>query len=113
MSNLSPLWQFGISDFSTSEPLKNGELIVANGLDFIEPGLAKVAAMSEEDFLTAAARLNAADVPVLSANWFLPSAFYNSPSVGLLILELKPSFLEAPAHVPFHPDGLKQKPTNK
>ncbi|MDB4739625.1 hypothetical protein OAF91_04465, partial [Akkermansiaceae bacterium] len=72
MSDLSPLWQFGISDFSTSEPLKNGELIIANGLDFIEPGLAKVAAMPEEDFLTAAARLNAADVPVLSANWFLP-----------------------------------------
>ena len=72
MSDLSPLWQFGISDFSTSEPLKNGELIIANGLDFIEPGLAKVAAMSEEDFLTAAARLNSADVPVLSANWFLP-----------------------------------------
>ncbi|MDB4565872.1 hypothetical protein N9Z99_05115, partial [Akkermansiaceae bacterium] len=72
MSDLSPLWQFGISDFSTSEPLKNGELIVANGLDFIEPGLAKVAAMSKEDFLTAAARLKTAEVPVLSANWFLP-----------------------------------------
>jgi sugar phosphate isomerase/epimerase len=72
MSDLSPLWQFGISDFSTSEPLKNGELIVANGLDFIEPGLAKAAEMSEEDFLTAAARLKTADVPVLSANWFLP-----------------------------------------
>ncbi len=120
MSDLSPLWQFGISDFSTSEPLKNGELIVANGLDFIEPGLAKVAAMSEEDFLTAAARLKTAEVPVLSANWFLPPNLKvlgevddaksfsenKSPSVELLISELKPSFLEAQAHVLFHPDGL-------
>jgi hypothetical protein len=84
MSGISPLWQFGISDFSTSEPLKNGELIVANGLDFIEPGLAKVAAMSEEDFLTEAARLETADVPVLSANWFLPPNLkVVGPEIGL------------------------------
>ena len=69
--NFSP-WQFGVSDFSTSEPLRNGELIKASGLDFIEPGLAKAAAMPEEDFLKAADRLRAAEVPVLSANWFLP-----------------------------------------
>ena len=74
MTDSSPLWQFGVSDFSTSEPLQNGELIRANGLDFIEPGLAKAAAMSKKDFLAAAARLKAAGVPVLSANWFLPPA---------------------------------------
>lgn len=65
-------WQFGVSDFSTSEPLQNGPLIKASGLDFIEPGLAKAAAMPEEEFLAAAERLKAAEVPVLSANWFLP-----------------------------------------
>ncbi|MFT6178517.1 MAG: sugar phosphate isomerase/epimerase [Akkermansiaceae bacterium] len=65
-------WQFGVSDFSTSEPLQNGELIKASGLDFIEPGLAKAAAMPEGEFLAAAERLRAAEVPVLSANWFLP-----------------------------------------
>ena len=72
MTDSSSPWQFGVSDFSTSEPLQNGELITASGLDFIEPGLAKAAAMPEEDFLTAAARLRTAGVPVLSANWFLP-----------------------------------------
>jgi len=72
MNRESLSWQFGVSDFSTSEPLQNGELIKASGLDFIEPGLAKVAAMPEEDFLAAAERLKNAGVPVLSANWFLP-----------------------------------------
>ncbi len=71
-TSVSPLWQFGVSDFSTSEPLQNGELIKASGLDFIEPGLAKAAAMPEADFLEAAERLRKAEVPVLSANWFLP-----------------------------------------
>lgn len=72
MNDTSSLWQFGVSDFSTSEPLQNGELIKSSGLDFIEPGLAKAAAMPEKEFLAAAARLEEADVPVLSANWFLP-----------------------------------------
>lgn len=72
MTNVSSSWQFGVSDFSTSEPLKNGRLIKASGLDFIEPGLAKAAAMPEEEFLAAAADLREAGVPVLSANWFLP-----------------------------------------
>jgi sugar phosphate isomerase/epimerase len=71
-SSYPSTWQFGVSDFSSSEPLKNGELIKESGLDFIEPGLAKAAAMPEEEFLAAAARLRAAKVPVLSANWFLP-----------------------------------------
>ncbi len=71
-SSLSSLWRFGVSDFSTSEPLLNGELIKASGLDFIEPGLAKAAAMPEGEFLKAAGRLSDAGVPVLSANWFLP-----------------------------------------
>jgi sugar phosphate isomerase/epimerase len=72
MENPSFQWQFGVSDFSTSEPLQNGELIKASGLDFIEPGLAKATALPEEEFLAAAARLREAGVPVLSANWFLP-----------------------------------------
>ena len=72
MTSDFPAWQFGVSDFSISEPLKNGELIKASGLDFIEPGLAKAAAVPEEEFLAAAERLRAAEVPVLSANWFLP-----------------------------------------
>lgn len=72
MGDSSFQWQFGVSDFSTSEPLRNGELIKASGLDFIEPGLAKATALPEEEFLAAAARLKNAGVPVLSANWFLP-----------------------------------------
>lgn len=71
-NSVSPPWQFGVSDFSTSEPLQNGELIKASGFDFIEPGLAKAAAMPEEEFLAAARRLEQAGVPVLSTNWFLP-----------------------------------------
>ena len=65
-------WQFGVSDFSTSEPLQNGPLIKESGLDFVEPGLAKAAAMPEGEFLAAAERLRVAGIPVLSANWFLP-----------------------------------------
>jgi len=72
MSGPSSPWRFGVSDFSTSEPLQNGEVIRASGLDFIEPGLAKAAAMPEGEFLAAAERLREARVPVLSANWFLP-----------------------------------------
>ena len=63
---------FGVSDFSTSEPLINAEKIVASGMDFIEPGLAKIAAMSEPDFNNAVERIHSANIRVLSANWFLP-----------------------------------------
>lgn len=65
-------WTFGISDFSTTEPLRNAEAIIATGMDFIEPGLAKVAAMPEDEFLAAAERIRASDITVLSMNWFLP-----------------------------------------
>ena len=67
-----PRFQFGVSDFSTSEPLLNAEKIVACGMDFIEPGLAKIAAMSESDFSAAAARLGQSNIRVQSVNWFLP-----------------------------------------
>lgn len=63
-------WIFGISDFSTSEPLLNVEQIIGSGLDFIEPGLAKAAALSDEEFDLAVARLS--EVNVQSMNWFLP-----------------------------------------
>ncbi|MGC6427527.1 MAG: sugar phosphate isomerase/epimerase family protein [Akkermansiaceae bacterium] len=65
---------FGVSDFATSEPLINAEKIVGSGLDFIEPGLAKVAAMSEEDFEAAAQRIESGKIRVQSMNWFLPPA---------------------------------------
>lgn len=65
---------FGVSDFATSEPLLNAERIVGSGLDFIEPGLAKVAAMTEEDFEKAAGRIESAGIRVQSMNWFLPPA---------------------------------------
>lgn len=63
-------WVFGISDFSTSEPLLNAERIIGSGLNFIEPGLAKAAALSDEKFDQAAERLS--DIHVQSMNWFLP-----------------------------------------
>lgn len=63
-------WIFGVSDFSTSEPLQNAEQIIGSGLDFIEPGLAKAAALSDEEFDDAVKRLS--DVNVQSMNWFLP-----------------------------------------
>jgi D-psicose/D-tagatose/L-ribulose 3-epimerase len=65
-------WTFGVSDFSTSEPLHNAGAIIAAGMDFIEPGLAKVAAMPEEEFLAAADRIKASGIRVQSMNWFLP-----------------------------------------
>ena len=67
-----PKFQFGVSDFSTSEPLVNAEKIVACGMEFIEPGLAKIAAMSESDFAAAAQRLKQNNIRVQSVNWFLP-----------------------------------------
>ena len=74
----------GVSDFSTSEPLTNAELIVASGLDFIEPGLAKIAAMSEQDFAVAASRVKNQNIRVLSTNWFLPSELkVTGPDVDL------------------------------
>ncbi|WP_404305770.1 sugar phosphate isomerase/epimerase family protein [Neorhodopirellula lusitana] len=71
-STASRRFAIGVSDFSTSEPLLNAEQIVACGMDFIEPGLAKMAAMSEADFDAAVQRIQAAGIRVMSANWFLP-----------------------------------------
>lgn len=65
-------FDIGISDFSTSEPLLNAARIISYGIDFIEPGLAKIAALSDEDFRKALARIKEQDIRVLSANWFLP-----------------------------------------
>lgn len=63
---------FGVSDFATSEPLLNAERIIGSGLDFIEPGLAKVVAMTEKDFKQAVQRIQEAGIRVQSMNWFLP-----------------------------------------
>jgi len=65
-------WIYGISDFSITEPLKNAGEIIASGLDFIEPGLAKAAALSHPDFEAAADRIKKAGIRVQSMNWFLP-----------------------------------------
>jgi D-psicose/D-tagatose/L-ribulose 3-epimerase len=63
---------FGVSDFKTTEPLLNFATIIESGMDFIEPGLAKVAAMTETEFSELAARLRTSKVKVQSMNWFLP-----------------------------------------
>jgi len=68
----APRFQFGVSDFSTSEPLLNADEIIACGMDFIEPGLAKIAALSDSDFSAAASRLKQNNIRVQSVNWFLP-----------------------------------------
>ena len=70
--NCSASFAIGLSDFSTSEPLLNAETIVASGMDFIEPGLAKVAAMSSEEFENARERIERHQIRVPSVNWFLP-----------------------------------------
>jgi sugar phosphate isomerase/epimerase len=67
-----PQFEFGVSDFSSSQPLINAEKIVACGMQFIEPGLAKIAALSEADFTAAAERLMQNNIRVQSVNWFLP-----------------------------------------
>ncbi|WP_395749150.1 sugar phosphate isomerase/epimerase family protein [Prosthecobacter sp.] len=63
---------FGVSDFKTTEPLLNFATIIESGMDFIEPGLAKVAAMTDEEFSELAVKLRGSKVRVQSANWFLP-----------------------------------------
>lgn len=65
-------WIFGVSDFSTTEPLINAGTIIESGLDFIEPGLAKAAALSHDEFEMAARRIKDAGIKVQSMNWFLP-----------------------------------------
>lgn len=72
MNQVEPRFSLGVSDFSVSEPLQNAEKIIACGFDFIEPGLAKIAAMSLADFTSAADRIKTANICVRSANWFLP-----------------------------------------
>lgn len=62
----------GVSDFSTSDPLENAEKIISCGMNFIEPGLAKIAAMTHSDFSSAATRIQENEIRVQSANWFLP-----------------------------------------
>jgi D-psicose/D-tagatose/L-ribulose 3-epimerase len=63
---------FGVSDFKTTEPLLNFATIIESGMDFIEPGLAKVAAMTETEFSELAVRLRSSKIRVQSMNWFLP-----------------------------------------
>jgi sugar phosphate isomerase/epimerase len=65
-------FKFGVSDFSTSEPLRNAETIIGCGMDFIEPGLAKIAAMPDSDFVMASNRIAENNICVQSVNWFLP-----------------------------------------
>ena len=72
MSQNNSPFALGVSDFSTSEPLQNAETIIASGMDFIEPGLAKIASMSDQDFAEAAARIKQSEISVRSVNWFLP-----------------------------------------
>ncbi len=64
--------KLGVSDFSTSEPLLNAEKITSAGMDFIEPGFAKAAAMHQQEFDATAARLKSKGILVPSMNWFLP-----------------------------------------
>ena len=71
MTNLNK-WIFGVSDFSSTEPLQNAEKIIASGFDFIEPGLGKAAEMPEDAFQLAAERIKNAGIRVQSMNWFLP-----------------------------------------
>lgn len=68
----SPPFILGVSDFSTSEPLLNAEKTIACGMDFIEPGLAKIAALSEVEFESACQRTREHEIRVQSVNWFLP-----------------------------------------
>ncbi len=68
-----PGFPLGVSDFSTSEPLFNAEAIIASGMDFIEPGLAKIAAMTDVEFDVAADHIQQNNIRVMSVNWFLPS----------------------------------------
>ena len=77
-------WSFGVSDFDATEPLQNAELIVGAGMDFIEAGLAKAAAMSDADFDAAAERIAANDITVRSMNWLLPGTLkVTGPDVSL------------------------------
>ena len=70
--NNSACFALGVSDFSTSEPLLNAQTIIECGMDFIEPGLAKIAAMSDEDFEKALKHIKEHKIRVQSVNWFLP-----------------------------------------
>lgn len=65
---------FGVSEFSTTQPLPTAEVIIGCGMDFIEPGLAKIATMPEANFLAAVHRLRASGIGVQSVNWFLPAS---------------------------------------
>ena len=67
-----PRFALGVSDFSTSEPLLNAERIIACGMDFIEPGLAKIATMPQQNFEDEVGRLRSKSIRVQSVNWFLP-----------------------------------------
>jgi len=75
-------FRLGVSDFSTSEPLVNAKTIIACGIDFIEPGLAKIAGMSADDFDTSARSIEEENIHIQSVNWFLPKEVrVNGPNV--------------------------------
>ena len=65
-------FSIGVADFSTSEPLLNAKQILRSGMDFIEPGLAKISALCDADFEEAVKQIRHDKTPVLSCNWFLP-----------------------------------------
>ena len=72
MAGQLPKFALGVSDFSTSEPLENSKKIISYGMNFIEPGLAKIAAMTDFDFFRAATQIKQNEIRVQSVNWFLP-----------------------------------------
>ena len=72
MAGQLPKFALGVSDFSTSEPLENSKKIISYGMNFIEPGLAKIAAMTDSDFFRAATQIKQNEIRVQSVNWFLP-----------------------------------------
>ena len=63
----------GIAAFGDVDPLQRAESIAAMGFDFLEPGLAKAVALTDEQRTVVQARLQTLGIRVEAMNWFLPA----------------------------------------
>lgn len=64
--------RLGVAAFDTVDPLASVEQLATVGVDYIEPALSKLAALSDAEVASARDRVRAAGVRAETMNWFVP-----------------------------------------
>jgi D-psicose/D-tagatose/L-ribulose 3-epimerase len=65
--------RYGVASFGDVDPLKEVETLASCGCDYVEPGLAKTAALAPDALREARRRLGLSTARVEAMNWFVPA----------------------------------------